>query len=351
MRKGMGGANCPTVPRGIVWTAEGDRLMLPRFALLSIGAAAMFAGSALAETPVDHYSPEIAPPIDNHTQTEALPFRSDAANRMTVAVKLGGAGPYQFMVDTGSERTTISRQLAKQLRLKPGPNVRLHSIVGEGPAQTAIIPQLMFSQRAIGSIEAPLLEAANMGADGMLGVDSLSSQRILFDFKANTMSVTHASERVESLGDGTIVVRARSRRGRLVVANATADNETLTVVLDTGSQVTIGNMALRKALLGREMLGKAEAVTLQSVTGATMEGSYMVVKEVTIGGIGLKNLAVAFVDAHTFKQLGLEKKPALLLGMNAMRAFDRVSIDFANKRLRVILPKESRVEGVQLAAK
>lgn len=337
--------------------------MLSRFALCCVGAATMFAAPASADTvtlstgpalyahPTDHYLPEIAPPIDNQTQTDSLPFGSDAANRMTVAVKLGEAGPYRFMVDTGSERTTISRQLARQLQLKPGPSVRLHSIVGVGPAKTAIIPELMFSQKAIGSIEAPLLEAANMGADGMLGVDSLRSQRILFDFKANTMSVTHASERVESLGDGTIVVRARSRRGRLVVANATADNENLTVVLDTGSQVTIGNMALRKALLGREMLGTAKEVTLQSVTGATMVGSYMILKELTIGGIGLKNLAVAFVDAHTFKQLGLEKKPALLLGMNAMRAFDRVSIDFANKRLRVILPKESRADGVQLAAK
>jgi hypothetical protein len=325
--------------------------MLPRFALLCVGAAAMFAGTAAAETPVDHYSPETAPPIDNRTQTESLPFLNDAANRMTVAVTVGGAGPYQFMVDTGSERTTISRRLARQLQLKPGSGVRLHSIVGVGPAQTAIIPELRFSQKAIGSIEAPLLDAINMGADGMLGVDSLKSQRILFDFKANTMSVTHASERVESLGDGTIVVRARARRGRLVVANATADKETLTVVLDTGSQVTIGNMALRKALLGREMLGTAKEVTLQSVTGATMIGSYMMLKELTIGGIGLKDLAVAFVDAHTFKQLGLEKKPALLLGMNAMRAFDRVSIDFANKRLRVILPKESRADGIQLAAK
>jgi len=58
----------------------------------------------------------------------------------------------------------------------------------------------------------------------------------------------------------------------------------------------------------------------------------MVVKELDIGGVTMKNLAIVFADAHTFKQLGFEKKPALLLGMNAMRSFKRVSIDFARRR-------------------
>ena len=325
--------------------------MLLRLALLGVGAVAMLGGSAAAQTPTDNYTHETAPPIDGHTQTDSMPIRSDATERMTVAVKLGNSGPYRFLVDTGSERTSISSQLARRLQLKPGPSVRMHSIVGVGAIQTAIIPQLMFSQNAIGSIEAPVLESANMGADGMLGVDSLKSQRISFDFKANTMSLTPSSQRAESLGDGTIVVRARRREGRLVVTKATADSRPLTVVLDTGSQVTIGNPALRHALLGRRMLGEANEVVIESVTGATMGGSYMMLKELTIGGVVLNNLAIVFADAHTFKQLGLDKRPALLLGMNAMRAFDRMSIDFANKRLRVLLPKESRADNVEVASR
>jgi len=325
--------------------------MLPRFVLLCVGAVTMFAGSTAAETPTDHYSPDISPPIDGLTQSELMPIGSDATDRMTIAVSLGQSGPYHFLVDTGAERTSISRQLARQLQLKPGPSVRVHSIVGVGPAQTAVIPQLMFSSKPVRSIEAPLLEAANMGADGMLGVDSLKSQRVLFDFKANTMSVTPSSRRAESLGDGTIVVRAQRRRGRLILTEATADNRPLTVVLDTGSQVTIGNLELRRRLIGRKMLGTSQTVTLQSVTGQTIVGDYMILKELEIGGVTLAKLAIVFADAHTFKQLGLDKKPALLLGMNAMRAFDRMSIDFANKKLRVLPPQESRAEGVELASR
>ena len=63
----------------------------------------------------------------------------------------------------------------------------------------------------------------------------------------------------------------------------------------------------------------------------------------------LKNLAIVFADAHTFKQLGFEKKPALLLGMNAMRSFKKVSIDFASRKLRVVVPEHSSLNDARLA--
>jgi hypothetical protein len=80
------------------------------------------------------------------------------------------------------------------------------------------------------------------------------------------------------------------------------------------------------------------------VTGQNIIGDYMFIKQLTIGGVGLTNLAVVFTDAHTFKQLGLDKRPALLLGMNAIRAFKKVSIDFASKKLRVVMPEHSELD-------
>ena len=112
-------------------------------------------------------------------------------------------------------------------------------------------------------------------------------------------------------------------------------------MIDTGSQVTIGNEALRKKLLDRDLVNVAQKVEIESVTGEKIMGDYMFVRELDIGGMTLKNLAIVFADAHTFKQLGLDRKPALLLGMNAIRAFKKVSIDFANRKFRVVLPEES----------
>jgi hypothetical protein len=63
-----------------------------------------------------------------------------------------------------------------------------------------------------------------------------------------------------------------------------------------------------------------------------------------MGPVGLKNLAIVFANAHIFKQLKLEDRPALLLGMNAMRAFKKVSIDFAAKTLRLVVPEHSALD-------
>jgi hypothetical protein len=98
---------------------------------------------------------------------------------------------------------------------------------------------------------------------------------------------------------------------------------------------------LRKKLLDRDLVNVAQKVEIESVTGEKIMGDYMFVRELDIGGMTLKNLAIVFADAHTFKQLGLDRKPALLLGMNAIRAFKKVSIDFANRKFRVVLPEQS----------
>ena len=81
-----------------------------------------------------------------------------------------------------------------------------------------------------------------------------------------------------------------------------------------------------------------------SVTGDKLTGHYMMVRELQMGPVGLKDLAIVFADAHIFKQLKLEDRPALLLGMNAMRAFKKVSIDFAAKTLRLVVPEHSALD-------
>jgi hypothetical protein len=44
------------------------------------------------------------------------------------------------------------------------------------------VPRIDLASRTIDGLEAPVLNADNMGADGILGVDTLRAQRIVFDF-------------------------------------------------------------------------------------------------------------------------------------------------------------------------
>jgi hypothetical protein len=60
-----------------------------------------------------------------------------------------------------------------------------------------------------------------------------------------------------------------------------------------------------------------------------------------VAGVDIANLPVAFADAAPFKHFGLTDKPALLLGMDALRLFRRVKIDFPNREVRFLLPRDS----------
>jgi predicted aspartyl protease len=288
--------------------------------------------------------------VDDTTQADHIRFRKDDNDRMTVPVHLSGIGPFRFLVDTGASRTAISSELAARLGLRTGEAARLHSVTGISIVQTATLHNLQLSQGAHRIVDAPVLDARHMGADGILGTDSLRSKRVVFDFDKRLMTIVPADQKVPR-EEGTIVVTGRLRDGRLIVTDATADDNKITVVLDTGSEVSVGNEALRRRLSTSGLIKSSGAVELESVTGEILNGEYVFVKELRMGEVELRNLAVVFADAHTFKQLGLEKRPALLLGMNALRAFKKVSIDFASKKLRVILPAKGSLEPVRMAAR
>ena len=315
-----------------------------QFAPLLATALILSANPSLSQ-PIDG----VAPAVDGTTTTDEVAI-GNKGDRMTVDVSVGEKGPYRFLVDTGSERTVISRQLAERLSLVGGRKTVLHSVLGANSVATVVIPRLQVSNSVISVVDAPALDATNIGADGLLGLDGLRSKRVLFDFKNQTMSITPARQRAERLDGETIVVRAKSRQGRLVFTQARVDGQDVAVIIDTGSQFTVGNLALRSALMKRHLWTFPEKLTIETVTGEKLVSEVSVLNRLDVDAVHLDKLPVAFADAHIFKKLNLHKKPALLLGMNAMRAFDKISIDFAARKVRFVLPATSMREDVRMAS-
>jgi len=304
---------------------------------------------AQATVSLDTYAEK--PLVDRTTQQRDVRLRTEENQRMTVPVKVSGKGPWQFIVDTGANRTSISSNLAASLGLEAGGATQIHTVTGIKTVETARIPDLQLSDNNIHDLRAPLLDSVNIGADGMLGVDSLQSQQVVFDFTKNTMSIVPAIRKVVTENNGAIVVYGRLLNGRLIVTHADADGNDITVVLDTGSEVCVGNDAMRERMQKRGQLTDAGYVELQSVTGEKLPGQYTFVKKLTFGGVDLNGLAVVFANARTFHDLGLDDRPALLLGMNAMRAFKKVSIDFAHQTFKVIVPENGSLGPVLVAAR
>ena len=289
----------------------------------------------------------VAAPADTITDTALLLGASQ--NRMTVPVSIDTRGPWPFVIDTGAERTVVSRQLAASLGLAAGPMLRVVAMTGPSATPSVIVPGLAVSTLAQPTITAPALEAGNIGAAGILGIDTLQGHSIDIDFDASAMTVHPSRKRrvvAGTRGDEIIVV-ARSLFGQLIVTDARWRGRRIAVVIDTGSSMTVGNPALLRMMAGRARpIGPTSAL---SVTGQTLQAQAFMVDDITIGGIGFANVPVAIADAAPFHRFALEKRPALMLGMDTMRLFRRVRIDFANRDVEFTLPRgEGRRLGLGL---
>ena len=265
--------------------------------------------------------------------------KSDTADRMTVPVTIGGNGPYRFVVDTGADRTVVSRELADLLDLKASGTATMHSMTGVGQVDTVRVPELSVGGGSSANIHAPALSEAHLGARGLLGVDSLKGRRVVMDFRSGTFSIADSRTRETNAAD-TIVVTARSRYGQLVLVDSDIQGTPITVIIDSGAQNSVGNMALREMLAKRHKVHDFYPISLTDVTGTSIPADVASVDGIRIGGFTISTVAVAFVDAHPFKQFGLLDRPAMLLGMDTLRAFRRVSVDFAQHKVRFLLPSD-----------
>jgi predicted aspartyl protease len=170
---------------------------------LALSGIALISGAAQAES----VTTPIVPVGDVVSTAE------DDALRMTVPVMVNGQGPFQFVIDTGADRTVISTELAERLGLPDAGKARLHAMGGERDVRIVAIDSVQVSTNTVRDVRAAALPARNLGADGLLGIDSLKGQRIIMDFKAMTMIVVPSSKNdptpVED--QGMIVVTAKPK--------------------------------------------------------------------------------------------------------------------------------------------
>jgi predicted aspartyl protease len=280
--------------------------------------------------------------------SETLSYVSDSTQRMTVSVDVEGRGPYPFIVDTGAERTVVARELAESLQLTPSGDVVLATVANVRRVPSVQIGSIRVGRRTINGIRAPALEGANLGAMGMLGVDSLQSQRVVFDFGRQELTLSHSHRDDDDWPSDTIVITGRTRLGRLILTDATVDGQRVRVIVDTGSQQTVGNLELRRRLEARGRLGRIGVMDLLGVTGDRVSADYAITRRIRLGGLHVKDMPIAFADFYLFEYLGLSDRPAILLGMDALSLFDRVSIDFANRRVRLLPGGSSLNTGVPI---
>ena len=114
---------------------------------------------------------------------------------------------------------------------------------------------------------------------GLLGIDTLRDHQVSIDFERGTMEVRKSEKRAKSrrVASDEIVVTAKSMFGQLIVTDAYYGSTRIQVVLDTGSQVSMGNSALRKRVTRSR---KTQPIELTDVTGVKTFADYTTVPNI-----------------------------------------------------------------------
>lgn len=317
----------------------------PALSVVSLLAAASPAfadernAAAIALRQTEAVGPAMTDPL-----TDILRLQEQRDRRLTLPVLIDGKGPFNFMIDTGSQATAVAREINASLALPPAGRANLLGMASIRPVDLVAIERLDVGKHYVEGLSAPVLERENIGADGIIGLDSLQDFRVLIDFREPSIALQDMRG-IKGKRDGfEIIVRARQQAGQLLITNALVEGIATTVIIDTGAQASLANSALRDRLRRKR---ETEVITTD-VNGVDLIGHMALVRSLKIDSLRLSNIPLTFADSPVFAALGLSRTPVLALGMQHLRLFDRVAIDFANSRILFDLPRD--VEAAQREA-
>ncbi len=300
----------------------------------TIAAAGLLAVAASSSAQAPAEDAPTAPQVDE------IAIARDRYERITVPVTISGQGPYRFFIDTGAQATVVTRRITDALSLLPSGSARLVAMGSSRIVPTVELGELEFANRSISGLTSPLLDARHIGADGILGLDTLQNMRVLIDFGEGRLSVADANDEAGRDRSYEIVVRARRKLGQMIITDARVNNVRTAVIIDTGSQNSVGNRELFKRLRARQQ----ETLVSTDVNGVELTSDLVFINRLTIGEMDLTEVPIGFAESPAFAALGYTDQPALILGMGNLRVFDRVAIDFASRKVLFDLPSSANVD-------
>jgi hypothetical protein len=204
---------------------------------------------------------------------------------------------------------------------------------------TVRIDSFTVGDMEFGSSELPIVTDALGGADGILGTDGMSERRISVDFRNDQIIIMRSHNARAPAGFRTIPFELI--RGNLVAVAATVGGIHTTAIIDTGGQVTIANLALRRALESRWSQIKTQPDQIEGVTTDVQDGDAgrtppLLMGESDQGGVvEIRYHDMTFGDMHIFEHWHLTEEPVMLIGMDALGLLDTLIIDYRRHELQI----------------
>jgi len=324
-----------------------------RHALLGAAAFSLLPGGAAMAQQITAGATLQTPP-DPNQDTASIAARNDINSHLTIEVHVNGT-PYRFVVDTGAERSVIADDVAAALGLPLGKTVTVDGISSRIQAPTVQIDELAFGPFKRRNLTLPVLPRASLISDGYLGLDAINGTKVTFDFKNRALRIEQPYRGYMVMPDNPLSTRVSvsGKNGHLRVTDCLVDSIPASAFIDTGAEVSVGNMPLYRDLLQRNKgLIESGAMVLTGVTGGQVTAQVVPIKRIKLQELSFTDGSLAMADVPDFETWKLVNFPALLIGMDYLRQFSSVSIDYRSKELRfeISMAPPNPTPGVEIGA-
>lgn len=261
-------------------------------------------------------------------------------NEIILQVQVNGKGPFNMMLDTGTDPSVVDLTTAKELGLKLQP---LGTRASGGGTEANLIYQTRLPFVAVGpltvkNVETIALDLSKMSErlgkplHGVLGHSLLNGRIVQLDYPHRMLRLYSRSPFAKAADQSNTLSRTVlpfRYDDNVLVDDVFVNGKKVTANLDTGSDSGFKLTPAAVAYLGLEAeFDRARASTSVGFNGMS-ENREGKVNNVTIGGISVAAPAVEFFGKGT----GRDKKPWAINIGNAFLKDYIVTIDYRSKLL------------------
>ncbi|HZO22805.1 MAG TPA: aspartyl protease family protein, partial [Steroidobacteraceae bacterium] len=225
--------------------------------------------SSVSQAPIPgSTAPQTLPVLQNPVQTGTVPPQTpsevvveapepkyvaptlrDRIGRIWAPVLINGKGPFRLVLDTGASHSAVIERVVDRLGLA---GQEVTPIMVRGVTGSALVPAIHVESMEVGDLlidpaTLPIVADVFGGADGVLGREGLPDKRIFADFRHDRLVI--ARSHLERPPAGYTPIHLKLTRGGLLQAEVRVGRVAADAIIDTGGQQTVGNVALREALM------------------------------------------------------------------------------------------------------
>jgi len=169
----------------------------------------------------------------------SVPLRIDGRGGILVPVRVNGAGPFTFLLDTGATRSMVSDALARELGAPIVARSEIVTTAGSEMGMVVRLASVAVDNARVPDVLAPVFDDARLallgrGVRGVLGQDFLAAFNYTLDYRRNRLTW----EEGVACGARGAVTTAMIE-GRPVIDVVNGRGEALRLVADTGADVVV----------------------------------------------------------------------------------------------------------------